>query len=209
MEFLVRLFLTVLLSPIWLIIGFSPSFLWEGYGEERAARKREDAVRRQGEIDRRNLETTKRLKEKQAIAVAERMAAHPVEAARIELEKRRRFIIEEETRSAKLAAEEAERQLKLVAEEEARRAKLIAEEEERRKAQQALEAALAIPLSSEKAKLLSEMPFPPALRTCNALLINVRRPGPSPTFVLPCGLPRERGLTSRNIAWSIEIRAEG
>jgi hypothetical protein len=91
------------------------------------------------------------------------MAAHPVEAARIEQEQRRRFIVEEERRRAKLAAEEEESQLKLAAEEEALRAKLAADKEKRRKAQQELEAALAISLSEEKAKLLSEMQFPPSL----------------------------------------------
>jgi hypothetical protein len=146
-----------------LIIGFSPLFLWEGYGEERAARKREEAARRQGEIDRRKLEITKRLKEEQASDVAQWMAAHPVEAARIEQEQRRRFIVEEERRRAKLAAEEEESQLKLAAEEEALRAKLAADKEKRRKAQQELEAALAISLSEEKAKLLPEMRFPPSL----------------------------------------------
>jgi hypothetical protein len=163
MGFLIRFFLTVLLSPICLIIGFFPSFLWEGYGEGRAAKKREEAASRQAEIDRRNLEITKRLQEEQASAVAEWMAAHPVEAARIKQEQRRRLRVEEERRTAKLAAAEEERQLKLAAEEEARKAKLVTEEEERRKAKQALEAALTIPLSKEKAKLLSEMPFPPSL----------------------------------------------
>src|SRR5215469_4644739 len=102
MGFLVRLFFTVLLSPIWLIIGVPPSCLWEGYGEERAARKREEAARRQAEIDRRNFDITKRQKEERTSAVAEWMAAHPVEAARIEQERRRRLIAEEEKRKAKL-----------------------------------------------------------------------------------------------------------
>jgi hypothetical protein len=144
MEFLVRIILTILLAPIWIIIGFSPAFLWEGY-EGRAAKERKEAARRE-EQEARRAEFARRQKkqetqEVQRRAIAEWLAAHPVEAARINQEQRHRLMVDENERRARLAAVE----------------------EERRRAQQTLEAALAIPLSEEKAKLLSEMPFPPSL----------------------------------------------
>jgi hypothetical protein len=170
MEFLARLVLTILISPLCLIIVFFPSFVWEGYGEKRAAQRKEAAWRaeqetRREELARRKQEEAQRAEEQEARqrAVADWMAAHPVEAARINQEQERRLTAAETARRARLAAEEEERRAKLAAEEEERRAKLAADEEERRKAQQVLEAALAIPLSAKKAKLLSEMPFPPSL----------------------------------------------
>jgi hypothetical protein len=162
MEFLVRLLLTILLAPVWVIIGFSPAVFWTGYDgpKAKAARKRKEAARRQADMDRRNWEIEgrreqewrKREDEARKKDVAQWMAAHPVEAARIAQEQKRRLKVDEAARRAKLADDEEER-----------RAKLAAEEEKRRKSQQALDAALAIPLSEGKATLLSEMPFPPSL----------------------------------------------
>jgi len=143
MGFLLRLLFTVLLLPL-LIIGLSPSFLWEGYEGPRAetAKRREKAAKQQADIERRNWELAK-LREESARAkdVAEWMAAHPVDPARIEREQRRRLVIQETERRAKLAAEE----------------------EKRHEARMAIETALAIPLPEKKAKLLSEMQLPPRL----------------------------------------------
>jgi hypothetical protein len=144
MEFLVRLLLTIFLAPFCLLIGFFPSFVWEGY-EGRAAKERKEAARRE-EQEARRAEFASRQKDQEAQeaqrrAVAKWMADHPVEAARIAQEQQRRLIVEENERRARLAAVE----------------------EERQRAQQVLKAALATPLSNEKAKLLTEMPFPPSL----------------------------------------------
>ena len=72
------------------------------------------------------------------------IADHPVEAALIEGERKRRLQIEH-------------LELRQLAEERA------AAEAKRREVQQAIEAVLAAPLSETKAKLLSEMPFPPSI----------------------------------------------
>jgi len=73
------------------------------------------------------------------------MADHPVEAALIERERKRRLQIEHLERTRQLAEERA------------------AAEAKRREVQQAIEAALSAPLSETKAKLLSEMLFPPRM----------------------------------------------
>jgi hypothetical protein len=176
MSFLLRLILTLLFSPLYLIFPFYRIF-WVGYEEEVNARRARKAEARQSEIDRRNWERReeeiarkRREEEARAKEIAEWMSAHPVEAARIERERQRRLEIEEAERRAKLEAEAKERreaQMALEAVEEKRRREeriaLEAEERKRREEQMAIEAALAKPLSEEKAKLLSEMPFPPSL----------------------------------------------
>jgi hypothetical protein len=129
MGFLPRLLLTILVFPvdlIFIVLGAPvlTRLCWIGYEEQ--LKQREEAAR--------------------ARKVAEWMAAHPVEAARIAQEQQRRLVIEAEERRVEQAA------------------KLAAQQEERRMAQQALEAALAHPLPEKKAKLLSEMRFPPSLK---------------------------------------------
>jgi hypothetical protein len=116
MGFLLRLVLTILLLPVFLLLGGFPSFLWIGYEEQRAAR-----------------------------LAAKWMANHPVETALIERERKRRLEIEHLERTRQLAEERA------------------AAEAKSREIQRAIDAALAAPLSETKAKLLSEMPFPPSI----------------------------------------------
>lgn len=87
------------------------------------------------------------VRRRKAEEVAEWMSTHPVEAAIIKREQQQQRLIEEET----------ERRAELTA-------RLAAEEKKRHEARIAIEAALAKPLPEKKAKLLSEMQFPPQPR---------------------------------------------
>jgi len=161
-----------LFSPLYLIFPEAAVIFWIGYEDEVEARRGRKAEARQAEIDRKNWER----REEEIAQNAEWMRAHPVEAARIERERQRRLEIEKMEHRAKMAAEAKERheaQMAFEAAEEKRRHEeriaLEAEERRRHEERMAIEAALAKPLSAEKAKLLSEMPFPPRYRTCSVL----------------------------------------
>ena len=129
MSFLLRLILTLLFSPLYLIFPEAAVIFWIGYEDEVEARRGRKAEARQAEIDRKNWER----REEEIAQNAEWMRAHPVEAARIERERQRRLEIEKMEHRAKMAAEAKERH-------EAQMAFEAAEEKRRNEERIALEA---------------------------------------------------------------------